>query len=125
MIGKIYKLYSNNSNMVYIGSTINKLNIRLNNHKHTKNRCVSSQIIKSGDYHIELIKEINYNNIKTLKKYEGYYQSITPFCINKNIAGKIKTDKYICECGTTIHRRDNIKRHQRTIKHKNLLKRIF
>ena len=39
--GKIYKLVSNISNDIYIGSTVNKLSHRLNKHKSKANKCVS------------------------------------------------------------------------------------
>jgi len=52
--GKIYKIVCNITNEIYVGSTINTLNVRLGHHK--KNNCISRQILERGDYKILLIE---------------------------------------------------------------------
>ena len=52
--GKIYKLVSNISSDIYIGSTINKLSHRLNVHKCKNNKCVSKQLF-ANDAVVQII----------------------------------------------------------------------
>ena len=69
--GKIYKLVSNISNDIYIGSTVNKLSHRLNAHKNKANECVSKQLF-SNDAVIQIILIESYpcNNKSELKARE-------------------------------------------------------
>lgn len=93
--GKIYKIVDNTNDNVYIGSTINKLNVRLSKHEtdwrlHNRglfrnNRKVYD-ILKNNDYRIELIKEYPCNSKEELCWEEGYYQMTMP-CINTRVAG--------------------------------------
>ena len=87
--GKIYKLVCNITNEIYIGSTIDTLNSRLNNHKQRKS-CVSRNIINRGDYKIELIKDYPCNSKKELEEEESNYIR-NNICINKQIPNR--TDK--------------------------------
>ena len=52
--GKIYKLVSNISSDIYIGSTVNILTHRLNEHKKKTNPCVSKQLF-ANDAVIKII----------------------------------------------------------------------
>ena len=58
---KIYKIVDNTNGNIYIGKTTKTLKHRLSQHKYDfKNegrRCTSREIIKNGDYRIELIEE--------------------------------------------------------------------
>jgi len=88
---KIYKIVSENSNQIYIGSTIQTLKERLRKHrsdcKKEKGNCTSFIIIRQGNYKIELIKDYPCNSKKELEREEGKYQ-IEMNCINKCIAGR-------------------------------------
>ncbi len=84
--GKIYKIIDNTNNNIYIGSTIQDLNKRLNHHKccyNKKNNNSVNIIIKNNDYKIELIENYSCNNKKELLEREGHYIRNTEYCINK------------------------------------------
>ena len=51
---KIYKLVSNISDDIYIGSTVNRLSHRLNQHKNKHNSCVSKNLF-TNDAVIQII----------------------------------------------------------------------
>jgi hypothetical protein len=81
-VGKIYKIIDNTNGNIYIGSTTQKLNIRLNEHKSEYNRylkgksqthCTSFEIIKNNDYRIEIIKYVIYKDKIELHLRERYY----------------------------------------------------
>ena len=83
--GKIYKLVSNISNDIYIGSTVNKLSHRLNEHKHKANACVSKQLFTDDAViQIILIETCPCNNKSELTAREHHYIT-TLVCINKRI----------------------------------------
>ncbi len=69
--GKIYKLIDNTNNNIYIGSTIQTLKRRLECHMLMD--CASKEIIKNGNYKIELIEDYPCNNDEELRKQEQYY----------------------------------------------------
>ena len=54
---KIYKIWSPNTNLIYIGSTVNTLKIRMSTHTHELNRCSSKRIIAKGGAQITMIIE--------------------------------------------------------------------
>ena len=87
---KIYKIIDNTNGNVYIGSTEQKyLSSRLSTHRQDykkamdgkRHHLTSSQIIKNGDYKIELIEETDDES------RERYYIEHTE-CVNKNIPGR-------------------------------------
>ena len=83
--GKIYKLVSNISNDIYIGSTVNKLSHRLHHHKKKDNTCVSKQLFANDAViQIILIESCPCNNKSELKAREHHYIT-TLVCINKRI----------------------------------------
>lgn len=75
MIGYIYKIQSNCGKVLYIGSTITKLNRRFNTHKH--NNCSISKYLNDTNYTFsnkcELIKEYEVVDRKHLLAYEQLY----------------------------------------------------
>ena len=81
---KIYRIVDNTNDNVYIGQTTRTLNQRLLHHRSTTS-CSSVDIIKNGDYRIELIEETHD------KSRERWWIENTDCCINKNIPGR--TDK--------------------------------
>ena len=83
--GKIYKLVSNISSDIYIGSTINKLSHRLNVHKCKNNKCVSKQLFANDAVvQIILIEMFPCSSKIELVAREHHYIT-TLVCINKNI----------------------------------------
>jgi len=91
-VGKIYKIIDNINGNIYIGSTIQTLNQRLNGHKYDYNRYLNNKhnyvtscdIIKNNDYRIELIKYVIYKDKKELHQRERYYIE-NNICVNKCI----------------------------------------
>jgi hypothetical protein len=74
--GKIYKIIDNTNNNIYIGSTIETLKRRLQRHINDYKRNIfltSKEIIKNGDYKIELLENYPCNNKRELEKREQEY----------------------------------------------------
>ena len=67
---KIYKIYCDENDEVYYGSTTQRLNYRLNQHKSFK--YVSRNIMKNT-YHIELVENYPCQNKTELQLRERYY----------------------------------------------------
>ena len=146
MIGRVYKIISDNAGLVYIGSTIATLEERYSRHHTARRRWLAGKhhngeaykILECDDVKIELIEEIEVADEDELRKREGYYQR-TMDCINKRIAGrnkkmyaeehreekriydkerrKIKTN---CECGS-IYSHSHKSEHLKTKKHQEWL----
>ena len=114
--GKIYKLVSDKTDMIYIGSTTKKLYRRLSNHK--KGGCNSKILFKlGGNIYIELIKLFPCDGKKELEKEEGeYIKKYKNICVNKCIPGRTRKEKYKCVCGSEICRKHKL-RHERSNKH--------
>ena len=93
--GKIYALRSYKTDNIYIGSTTQTLSQRLGGHKRDykrwlngkKNWCSSYEIIKQGDYYIELIEYADCKTKAELCKKEGEFIRKMK-CVNKVIAGR-------------------------------------
>lgn len=82
---KIYKIIDNTNGNIYIGKTTQKyLCQRLSAHKSYKD-CTSYEIIKNGDYKIELIEE-------TEDDTRERYWILNTDCINKHIPGRTKKE---------------------------------
>jgi len=97
--GKIYKIVSDNTNDIYIGSTTNTLKQRLQEHesKYRKKKLglKACDILKFGSYRMELIENYPCNNRKELFKREGEIQKEYKNCINNFIAGRDDKQYYI------------------------------
>jgi hypothetical protein len=99
---KIYKIWSPQTELIYIGSTTQKyLCQRLTNHivdynnynKNKKKFISSFHIIKYGDYKIELLETFECNNKEELNKREGELQrEYRDICVNIQIAGRTKQE---------------------------------
>ena len=95
--GKIYKLTSNQTDKIYVGSTIRTLNSRMVGHK-TKIKCgthkniTSIELIKYDDCIIELIEDCPCDSKTELEKREQHYMDL----YKDIIVNKINTTK-ICE----------------------------
>ena len=83
-IFKIYKIVDNTNGNIYIGLTTRTLEERLYHHARSLDT-VSRDIIKNGDYKIELIEET------TDKSRERYWIENTE-CINYTIPGRTKKE---------------------------------
>ena len=82
---KIYKIIDNTNGNIYIGKTNQKyLSDRLSSHKYDK-ECMSREIIKNGDYKIELIEE-------TDDESRERYWILNTECVNKQIPGRTKKE---------------------------------
>jgi hypothetical protein len=98
-VGKIYKLIDNTNGNIYIGSTTQKLNQRLNEHKSDyrtylngkRHYTTSFNIIKNNDYKIELIQFVIFKNKKELHQRERYYIE-NNICVNKCIPTRTKKE---------------------------------
>lgn len=136
--GKIYSIRSHQTDLIYIGSTTQKLANRIGQHKKmykkylngNKNYYTSFKILEYDDAYIELIKLYPCTCKSELQKEEGLFIRKLN-CVNKFVAGrsqkqyridnkekikKYKQQKIYCECGSVV-RIDNLPRHQRSKKH--------
>lgn len=118
--GRIYKLTSPNTDMVYIGSTTETLNRRLNQHIYDweKKRKDNSSIyiLEKGDYKIELIEEVQVDSIRDLRKLEQEYIDKIPNTINK-VRAYISEEEKI-EYNKTREKKYREKNKDKIIKHK-------
>jgi len=146
-LGKIYKIYSNNSNLTYYGSTCQKyLSRRIANHTSNYRKykngidisyCSAFKVLECDDWKYELIDKYPCSNSEELKKKEGNYITNND-CVNKNISGRshndsqknyyknnkhIYLDKVTCECGCEISR-VNLTTHCKKQKHIKLLNKL-
>jgi len=98
--GKIYCLRSYQTDLVYIGSTLNPLYKRKGQHKNVynlwlknNNNYVSSfEIIKYDDAYIELVENYPCNSREELLRREGQIIRETKNCCNKRVAGRTKNE---------------------------------
>ena len=83
-LSKIYKLVSNKTTDIYIGSCLMRLSTRLSTHKHNSNTCASKKLF-TNDAIITIVLLENYpcNTKNELKARELHYIT-TNNCININ-----------------------------------------
>ena len=100
--GKIYAIRSYQTELIYVGSTIEKrLSARFSKHKSdykmnlkgTKNYVTSYEIVKYDDCYIELIEEVSNYTKDEMRKLEGQYIREMN-CVNKRIEGRTKHEYY-------------------------------
>jgi ATP-dependent helicase YprA (DUF1998 family) len=99
--GKIYKIISSECDLVYYGSTVDPLNVRLNIHKGTYNMYLKGNhhyvtsfgIIEKGNYEIVLVENYPCNSKKELRLREGEYIKNNQ-CVNHNVAGRTPEEYY-------------------------------
>ena len=93
--GKIYKITSNLTDKIYIGSTCNPLYKRLCQHKCNSNKCNSIEIIKLGDAIITLIEDHPCERKEQLTARERYYIELNKnIAVNKMIPTRTKKEYY-------------------------------
>ena len=89
--GKIYKIYSYQTDDVYYGSTTQILCKRMATHraeeKRGKGASSSKEILKFDDAMIELVESFPCDGKEELHKREGWYIKNND-CVNKRIAGR-------------------------------------
>jgi len=101
---KIYKICSNLTDKIYIGSTTQTLAQRLSKHtsnykqylKNNTKYITSIEIIKLGDSFIVLLEDCNFNNQQQLFKREGEIIKLNiNNVVNTHIAGRTMTEYHI------------------------------
>jgi hypothetical protein len=93
--GKIYKIVSDLTDKIYIGSTCQLLCKRLAKHKtninSAHNRCKVIELFKLGETRIELIEDFPCERKEQLNAREGYYIKLYKnICVNKKIEGRTR-----------------------------------
>ena len=95
--GKIYKLVSEHTDQIYIGSTVQKLCHRLSGHardfRKGKNKCTCKKMFELGKVKIVLIENVPCNSKEELYKRERHYIENTN-CVNKCIPGRTVAENY-------------------------------
>lgn len=81
--GFVYKISCNKTGKKYFGSTTQTLAKRKALHKMNCNSSSSKEIIDLGDWKIEIIEEVFYDNKDDLLNRERHYIEINA-CVNKN-----------------------------------------
>lgn len=99
MIGYIYKIESDCKEVLYIGSTIQKLSVRFSDHKKKYQKCKITKYINSFNYKFsngcELLKEYEIVDRKHLLAYEQLFLNMFKHCINRRDAfGLLKKEKH-------------------------------
>ncbi len=139
--GKVYKIVSDSTTKIYIGSTIKTLKERLEEHENDYENwfnsefkgyyCTSFEILKYGNFKIFLLEEGIYSCIKDLLKCEGSYQIKNYYdCVNSVVSTKrprtTKIDNnelYICYCGKTMQNKWKTRHHHiKSSMHKSIVK---
>tara|TARA_R110000868_G_scaffold411240_1_gene702498 strand:- start:19 stop:603 length:585 start_codon:yes stop_codon:yes gene_type:complete len=89
--GKIYKIVSPNTKLVYYGSTVQELTDRFSYHKTDKSQCTSKKIIVFGGAIIELIKNFSCSCVEDLEDVEAcYILDDWEGCVNEHVPGAIR-----------------------------------
>jgi len=95
--GKIYRIVSDKTDEVYIGSTVETLERRFSIHKSyfkIGRYCSSAEILKHGDARIELIKDFPCNSERELAKEEDKYILDCCKVVNCNRASRTVAEYY-------------------------------
>ena len=97
--GKIYKIVSDLTDKIYIGSTVQPLYKRYHEHNsHSKKgivNCTSAELIKLGETRIELIEDYPCERKEQLNAREGYYIKLNKdICVNVRLSGRTQKEYY-------------------------------
>ena len=125
--GKIYMIESLEGKCRYYGSTVQKLCVRLSEHRRNYKRetgkFTSKKVLCYNDAKILLVENYPCNSKEELYMKEGYYIRNNE-CVNRCIAGRKKeervSEKIPCECGVYV-RYNGLARHKKTKKHMKLM----
>ena len=96
--GLIYKLWCKNTLKTYYGSTTGDIANRLTEHIHKYKRGVkhsSADIIAGGNYCIEELELIDFEDKNELRERERFYIMNDKNCINKNIPNRTSKDWHL------------------------------
>ena len=96
--GFIYKLSCKNSLKTYYGSTTGDIANRLTEHIHKYKRGVkhsSGDIIAGGNYCIEELELIDFEDKNELRERERFYIMNDKNCINRNIPNRTSKDWHL------------------------------
>lgn len=105
---KIYSIKSHLTSNIYIGSTCRELQLRLKEHKKSKNNYTVHEILQYPDVYIELIENYPCNSRDELHKREGYIISINFHAINKIIAGRDQKESHQAYCKKNSEKRKEL-----------------
>ena len=96
--GMIYKLTCKNTLKTYYGSTTGDIANRLAEHENKHKRGVrhsSSDIIAGGNYSIEELELIDFDDKSELRARERFYIENDKNCINSNIPNRTSKDWHL------------------------------
>ena len=92
--GKIYTVRPRTRpDLVYVGSTIQPLSIRMGKHRCPDNVCTSKRVLEIGDAYIELVENYPCFNLEELRRREGEFQRSMD-CINLRIECRTDAEYY-------------------------------
>jgi len=115
--GKIYKITSSQTDLIYVGSTIQSLDERFkkhkNNFKNNNSSITSKEILKYDDAKIELIELYPCNSQEELYKREGVYIK-TLNCVNRKVEGRDSKSKEYYE-----ENKEKMKEYQKEYRQRN------
>jgi hypothetical protein len=126
--GKVYKISSPATPMVFIGSTVKSLEERFLEHQNDfayviwcrpkKAYCHSFDIFKCKNARIELLEEFPFISASDLRDRELYHISQTENCLNAPPSPKESSEIIICKCGKTYQdTREDKAKHLMTKEH--------
>ena len=121
MIGIVYKLTCNKTEIVYYGSTKN-YNKRMREHinmyktKRGYYETRSYLIIQEGDYVFEVLETLHDCSKETLEQRERFYIENNK-CVNKRCPLRKANEPYLCECGRQLSSFENRWRHIKSNQH--------
>ena len=90
---KIYCIRSPNTDLIYIGSTVQQLSQRMTSHRSSSNKSTSKIMIEHGDAYIELLENFPCANKEELLRKEGEYIR-KENCCNKQVADRTTSEYY-------------------------------
>ena len=120
--GKIYIIRSDQTDEIYIGSTVRSLKNRLREHESyfkafnngTYHYVTSFELLKRCDYKIELLEHHPCDYKHELERREGHFHK-TVDCVNKDVAGRTRAEYY-------LDNKDTIREKQKQYQHANKAK---
>ena len=94
MFGKIYLIKCKINNLLYIGSTIRDLDVRVKQHMRDMYKYTNFKLYKAmkefepNNFNIYLLEEFEYIDVKELRRREGKYIKIIRPLLNTYVAGR-------------------------------------
>jgi len=126
---KIYKITSEHTYKIYIGSTTKNLNDRITGHKSNYNKwkdnktrpyCSSYKLYNLGDIKYELLELYKCNNKKELLQREAYYiKQNYNLVVNKNKPTLSEEEKIEWQKEYYVKNKEQIDKHQKEYYEKN------